>query len=97
MIDRNNNIGGVPGIVVKPRDVMPDGARTLPAPFYTDAEYFNRELDALFRTMWICAGRADEIARPGQFVLRDVAGASPSEIVRVIKPDLDTRGRRVFA
>jgi Rieske 2Fe-2S family protein len=74
MIDRNATRNG--GIVVKPRDVMPDGARTLPAPFYTDAEYFNRELDALFRTMWICAGRADEIARPGQFVLRDVAGDS---------------------
>ena len=26
--------------------------------------------------------------------LRDIAGASPSEIVRVVKPDLDTRGRR---
>ena len=63
-------------IVVRPRDVMPEDARTLPARFYTDAEYFRRELDALFRTMWICAGRSEEIARPGQFVLRDVAGDS---------------------
>ena len=39
----------------------------------------------------------DEKVKPGDVVLRDVAGASPSEIVRVIKPDLDTRGRRVFA
>ena len=30
----------------------------------------------------------------GDVVLRDVVGASPSEIVRVIKPDLDSRGRR---
>ena len=29
-----------------------------------------------------------------EFVLRDVVGASASEIVRVIKPDLDSRGRR---
>ena len=28
---------------------MPEGARTLPAPFYTDANYFNRELEALYR------------------------------------------------
>jgi anaerobic selenocysteine-containing dehydrogenase len=35
----------------------------------------------------------DETMRKGDVVLRDVAGASPSEIVRVIKPDLDTRGR----
>jgi anaerobic selenocysteine-containing dehydrogenase len=39
----------------------------------------------------------DEGIKLGDVVLRDVAGASPSEVVRVIKPDLDTRGRRVFA
>ena len=46
-------------IVVKPRDVMPEGARTLPAAYYVDREYFRREIDALFGRMWICAGRAD--------------------------------------
>ena len=60
-----NMIEGEREVVVKPREVMPAGARTLPARFYTDAEYFSRELDALFRAMWICAGRAEEIARPG--------------------------------
>ena len=35
----------------------------------------------------------DDTLRKGDVVLRDVAGASPSEIVRVIKPDLDSRGR----
>ncbi|MEX2179367.1 MAG: molybdopterin dinucleotide binding domain-containing protein [Gemmatimonadaceae bacterium] len=35
----------------------------------------------------------DERVRVGNAVLRDVLGASPSETVRVIKPDLDTRGR----
>ena len=38
----------------------------------------------------------DQVPR-GDVVLRDILGASPSEIVRVIKPDLDTRGRSVFA
>jgi anaerobic selenocysteine-containing dehydrogenase len=38
--------------------------------------------------------RLDEALRLGDVVLRDVAGASPSEIVRVVKPDLDNRGRR---
>ena len=65
-----------PDVVVKPRDVMPAGASTLPAAFYIDAAYFERELEALFRAMWICAGRAEEIERPGQFVLRDVGGDS---------------------
>jgi glycine betaine catabolism A len=65
-----------PDVVVKPRDVMPLGAETLPAAYYTDPRYFERELDALFRSMWICAGRTEEVARPGQFVLREVAGDS---------------------
>src|SRR3954463_10856095 len=32
--------------------------------------------------------------KKGDVVLRDIVGAAPSEIVRVIKPDLDTRGRK---
>lgn len=38
--------------------------------------------------------RVDSDIRPGNVVLRDISGASPSEVVRVVKPDLDTRGRR---
>ena len=30
----------------------------------------------MFATMWVCAGRTEEIAVPGDFVLRDVAGES---------------------
>lgn len=48
---------------------------------------------------WIYGPRRHELAevridlgmRRGDVVLRDVLGASPSEIVRVIKPDLDDR------
>jgi len=61
-------------VVVKPREVMPPGATTLPASFYTDAAFFRREMDALFATMWICAGRVEQIATPGQFILREVLG-----------------------
>lgn len=54
---------------------------------------------------WVYGPRRHELAtvvfdarlKAGDVVLRDIAGASPSEVVRVIKPDLDTRGRRVFA
>jgi anaerobic selenocysteine-containing dehydrogenase len=38
--------------------------------------------------------RYDWGARRGDVTLRDVAGAAPSEIVRVVKPDLDSRGGR---
>jgi len=53
---------------------------------------------------WVYGPRRHELAtvrvdtestlRLGDVLLRDIAGASPSETVRVIKPDLDSRGRR---
>ena len=51
---------------------------------------------------WVYGPRRHELAtvrldpdiRPGNVVLRDISGTSPSEMVRVVKPDLDTRGRR---
>lgn len=61
-------------IVVKPRDVMPVAAKTLPAEYYCDPSFFLRELDGLFGRMWFSAGRSEEIARPGQYVLRQLNG-----------------------
>ena len=48
-------------VVVKPRDVMPPGASTLPAAFYTDPVFFKREMETLFAGMWICAGRVEQV------------------------------------
>jgi anaerobic selenocysteine-containing dehydrogenase len=42
----------------------------------------------------LAAVHIDENVRLGDVVLRDIIGASPSEIVRVVKPDLDSHGRR---
>ena len=64
------------GVDVKPRDVMPASALTLPAKYYIDAEHFNREMEVLFGRMWICTGRTEQIERPGQFFVRDVLGES---------------------
>jgi anaerobic selenocysteine-containing dehydrogenase len=36
----------------------------------------------------------DESVKRGDVVLRDIAGVSPSELVRVVKPDLDSHTRR---
>jgi Rieske 2Fe-2S family protein len=65
-----------PDMVVKPREVMPQGATTLPAAYYVDEEYFRREMSVLFGRMWLCAGRAESVARPGQFFVREVLGES---------------------
>ena len=63
-------------ITVKPRDVMPAGATTLPADFYTDRGRFRVEMDRLFTQEWICAGRVEQVESPGQFFLRELAGES---------------------
>jgi phenylpropionate dioxygenase-like ring-hydroxylating dioxygenase large terminal subunit len=56
------------------RDLMPEGARTLPARYYTDPALFKRELDGLFGTMWFYAGRSEDAAKPGQFFIRETNG-----------------------
>jgi anaerobic selenocysteine-containing dehydrogenase len=51
---------------------------------------------------WVYGPRRQELAtvsinesvKRGDVVVRDIAGVSPSEIVRVIKPDLDSHTRR---
>lgn len=51
---------------------------------------------------WVYGPRRQELAtvvvddsvQRGDVVLRDIAGASPSELVRVVKPDLDSHTRR---
>jgi Rieske 2Fe-2S family protein len=51
-------------------------ATTLPAGYYTDAAYFARELEKIHLGMWLFAGRAEEVAQPGSYVVREVASAS---------------------
>jgi hypothetical protein len=54
---------------------------------------------------WVYGPRRHELAtviihdrvKFGDVVLRDLIVAAPSEIVRVIKPDLDTRANKVYA
>ena len=52
------------------------GARTLPGRYYTSAEILADERERIFARRWNCVGRASRIARPGDYVLCDVAGES---------------------
>jgi len=61
-------------VIIKPREVMPETAFTLPARYYTDDALFRRELDGLFATMWCYAGRSQEAASPGQYFIRELNG-----------------------
>jgi len=55
---------------------MPPEKRTLPARYYVDPAVFAQERTRIFATMWVCAGRTEEVGAPGDFVLRDIAGES---------------------
>ena len=48
---------------------------TLPAGYYTDPAYFERESDRLFRRMWLFAGRDDDAPAPGSYVTRRFGAA----------------------
>lgn len=50
--------------------------QTQPARVYTDPTWFAAEMERIFAAMWIAAGRVDQLSAPGDFVRRDVAGAS---------------------
>jgi glycine betaine catabolism A len=64
---------------------------TLPARYYTDAEMFRGEMESFFCRSWICAGRSEQVARPGDFFLREVNGESI-----VITRDTDGRLRAFY-
>ncbi|HKW18148.1 MAG TPA: aromatic ring-hydroxylating dioxygenase subunit alpha [Terriglobales bacterium] len=51
-------------------------AKTLPGRYYTDPEIFKQELERFYCESWICAGRAEQAARPGDYFLREIAAES---------------------
>ena len=51
-------------------------ATTLPQEFYTDAELFRREMQAIHFEMWLAAGRTEQLKRAGDFLVCEVANAS---------------------
>jgi Rieske 2Fe-2S family protein len=58
------------------RQARASARHTLPSTVYTDANWFAGEMERIFSSMWIAAGRSDEVAERGAFLRRDVAGAS---------------------
>jgi Rieske 2Fe-2S family protein len=51
-------------------------AMTLPQRYYTDPDCFQREMEAIWFDMWLCAGRANQIPNPGNYFVRRIANAS---------------------
>jgi Rieske 2Fe-2S family protein len=56
--------------------VLDGPAESLPSRYYVDPGVWARERERLFFAKWLCAGREEEWAEPGDYVVRDVAGES---------------------
>jgi phenylpropionate dioxygenase-like ring-hydroxylating dioxygenase large terminal subunit len=56
-------------------------ASNLPSSCYTSPEWYEREVQELFMKDWLCIGRADQVARPGDYFTLDVAD-EPIVVVR---------------
>ena len=49
-----------------------EGAWTLPPKVYTDAEFFQREIETVFCQNWICVGRVEQLPNPGDYMCIDL-------------------------
>jgi Rieske 2Fe-2S family protein len=56
-------------------------ATTLPGRFYHDPAIHQEELRQIFASMWLCVGREEDLAKPGDYLTRDV-GAESVLVVR---------------
>src|SRR5580704_8541510 len=63
---------------------------TLPARYYNDPAIFHAEIERLYFGRWICVGRTERVANPGDYFLVELAGES------VIVTHSADRGIRAF-
>jgi Rieske 2Fe-2S family protein len=55
---------------------VPRGAQTLDAEWYVSDDVFARERERVFSRAWCVLGRAEEVASPGDFIVRELQGES---------------------
>lgn len=60
--------------------------RSLPSRYYSDPGLFEREMERVFSDMWLHAGRVEDVARPGDALVRDVG----TESVLVVRGEDET-------
>lgn len=72
MLDVRN---GLPGEVASELGGLDDAnRRAMPPKFYTSPDVLAAEVEPVFLSGWLCAGRADEVANPGDFYTLDLMG-----------------------
>ena len=56
--------------------IYQQGSRTLAREYYTSEAILAEERERIFARGWNCAGRASDLAKPGDFFVREIAGES---------------------
>jgi phenylpropionate dioxygenase-like ring-hydroxylating dioxygenase large terminal subunit len=57
------------------------GKDPLPADVFTSAEQFERERELIFKKVWLNVGRVEQIPRPGDYFVKDLAVCNASVVV----------------
>ncbi len=57
------------------------GTAPVPIEPYVSPEFFDLERERVFRRVWLCLGREERIAKPGDFFVKDLAIAKTSVLV----------------
>ena len=65
-----------PSAFRKTTETFTTGARTLPQRYFISPEVFAEEQRKIFAREWICVGHQSQIARAGDYFVREVAGES---------------------
>jgi Rieske 2Fe-2S family protein len=65
-----------PGPFHKTADTFKAGARTLPQRFFVSPEVFVTEQEKVFSRQWLLVGHQNQISKPGDFLVQEVAGES---------------------
>jgi len=60
----------------KTTETFTAGAKTLPQRYFISPEIFAKEQEVIFFTQWVCVGHQSEIAKGGDYFVREVAGES---------------------
>src|SRR5438045_9249459 len=60
----------------KPGDVIAQGAKSLPQRYFVSSELFEEELKKIFARHWVLVGHQSEVAKAGDYFVRDVAEES---------------------
>src|SRR6476469_4917879 len=57
-------------------ETLVGGAKTLPQKYFVSPDIFEQEQARVFSTQWLLVGHQNQIAKPGEFLVNEVAGES---------------------